>query len=156
MKVSDTFANTQYERILFTHLSGDTANYVYKRLLDELGGSTQIELINHEQALMAAKALQLGSQLSTLRPNELAAVAKYLNAQAYFTGQVRSGAMAITESTTIHSSIQLDLVDVQSGKTMTSSFVEQTSVSRMMLESQSLKDAATKTAQRYAKTLQSL
>jgi hypothetical protein len=122
---------------------------VGSRLLDGLSKQSQIEILGPVQVQEMSVAAGIPAPRSNADKAELMRVAKALGAQAFFMGRVRSGAMAISESTTIHSSIELDLVDTSSGELMIKHIADDTSVSRMMLDSTSLSNVTVKTVKKY-------
>jgi hypothetical protein len=91
--------------------------------------------------------------LKTASAATLQRLARELNAQAFFKGHVKSGAMSISDSSTIHSSIQLNLIDVKTGDIIFSSLAQESSASRFMLDSSSLEIATNKTISQYSNIL---
>lgn len=149
--VAPEFSDTKYHRVMLSSIQGDTADYVSSRLLKALSEQSQIEIIGPLQVQEMSAAAGIQAPRSNSSKADLMRVAKALEAQAFFIGRVRSGAMAISESTTIHSSIELDLIDTSSGELMVGHIEDDTSVSRMMLDSTSLSNVTVKTVEKYQK-----
>lgn len=137
--ISSKFSSVDYSVVLLPRLTGDTSQYVYKQLIAAFSsnqnvriiGLEDIKLINYAVASTATQNMSLSS---------LQLLAKELGAQAILIGRVKSGAMSILSSTTINSSIQLDLFDAASGEMITTASADE---SMLLRERRSSLEAAT-------------
>jgi hypothetical protein len=154
--VHGKFSNTQYQRILLPKIPGDVSDYVNKRLIQDLNTINSIEILGPADIQALATEMKLVLPNYTPTVDEMRNFAKKLEAQAFILGRVRSGAMAISESTTIHSSIQLELIDTATGEVMASSFEEDSSLSPLMLSSKSLENVTTKATGDFREVIRSL
>ncbi|WP_371193069.1 hypothetical protein [Glaciecola sp. SC05] len=124
-RIHKNFANIDYERILLPHIKGDTANYVYKKFIDEFEAHPNLKIIGHDRILAVSIKLGLGSNIQGASFSTLQAIAKELDAEAIVLGNVKSGAMSISSSLQIYSNIDLELIDIKSAKVVTSASVDE-------------------------------
>ena len=123
--INSNYSDSSYKTVLLPHMKGDTANYVHKTFLSAFESNTDVRFINHELIVETSIELGLGANIHNASLSTLRLIAKQLEAQAIMLGYVKSGAISISSSSSIHSTIQLDLIDVNSGQTITTSTVDE-------------------------------
>lgn len=124
--INPSYANNDYSLVLFPQIEGDTANYVHKRFSAHFADKQNVSLISYDEIDSSMKTLGFTTEQYKLTIAQLQSIAELHGAQGILFGKVKSGARSITSSIDIDSSIELALVDVQSGVKVVGEAVEET------------------------------